>query len=63
MSLLETQHRVASQEAPPPLDASQFTLFEDSQLVQEIKDIDLDKMTPLEAINRLAEIKRNVEGK
>lgn len=63
LSLLETQHRVASQEAPPPLDASQFTLFEDSQLVQEIKDIDLDKMTPLEAINRLAEIKRNVEDK
>lgn len=42
----------------------QMTLFEmkDDRLREKLKDIDVDKMTPLEALQRLAELKRTMEG-
>jgi len=41
----------------------QLTLFEmrDDQLREEIKKLDLEKMTPLEALQKLAELKKRVE--
>jgi hypothetical protein len=32
-------------------------------LMQEIRELDLDAMTPLEALNRLADMQRRAEGR
>ena len=41
----------------------QMTLFEikDDKLRKELKKLDIEKMTPLEALQKLAEMKRNME--
>ena len=58
---LEGEHRVVPG-APPPLDdPGQLALFGDGgrdPMLEELKDLDLDQMTPLEALNRLADLKR-----
>ncbi len=43
----------------------QLTLFEikDDKLREEIKKIDIDKLTPLEALQKLAELKKSIEEK
>jgi DNA mismatch repair protein MutS len=45
--------------------AHQLGLFADrnAAIVQEIASLDLDALTPLEAMNRLADLKKKVEGK
>ncbi len=53
---MQTRKRVAR---PDTVDANQMTLFEtvkDDDVLQEIKDLDLSKMTPLDAINTLYRI-------
>lgn len=47
---------------PKPI---QLTLFEPQshRVVDELKEIDLNKITPIEAINRLNELKKMVEGR
>jgi DNA mismatch repair protein MutS len=52
-------------EKTAPHDADQLGLFatRDANLVREIAALDLDGMTPLEAMNRLAELKKQAEGK
>jgi DNA mismatch repair protein MutS len=42
----------------------QLTLFEmrDDKLREELKKLDLEKMTPIEALQKLAELKRTIEG-
>ena len=61
LQTLEGDHRVVPG-APPPLeDPGQLALFGDAgphPMVEEIKGLDLDQMTPLEALNRLADLKR-----
>jgi DNA mismatch repair protein MutS len=49
-----------SQLSPQPV---QLALFEPKshQVVEELKDIDLNHITPLEAINKLDELKKMVE--
>ena len=44
---------------PPPVSSAQLTLFEalPNPLVEELKDIDLEALTPLEALNKLAELR------
>jgi DNA mismatch repair ATPase MutS len=41
----------------------QMTLFEmkDDKLREELKKIDVEKITPLEALQKLAEIKKKIE--
>jgi DNA mismatch repair protein MutS len=51
--------------SPPAEDPSQLVLFADSRphpVVEELKQLDLDRMTPLEALTRLADLKRRSEG-
>ncbi|MGH7591794.1 MAG: MutS-related protein, partial [Gemmatimonadales bacterium] len=56
---LEGEHRVASGEAPPPADPGQIPLFvtEPDPVLRELGALDVDALTPLEALNRLAEFK------
>jgi DNA mismatch repair protein MutS len=50
--------------APPAEDPSQLALFGGvlpHPVVEELKGLDVDRMTPIEALNRLAELKRLTE--
>ena len=62
LSTLEGEHRVVPG-APPAMsrDPGQLPLFTDQPpdpMVEELKLLDLDTLTPLEALNRLADFKR-----
>ncbi len=63
LALLESGHHVAGETPPPPPDASQLALFEREPhpVIQELREIDPDDITPLEALNRLVELKRRAE--
>ncbi len=63
LSLLESGHHVAGRTTPPPPDARQLGLFGAGEhpVLQEIRQLDPDSMTPIEALTRLAEIKRRTE--
>ncbi len=67
LGTLEGEHRMVPG-APPPLDrdAGQLPLFADAPpdpVVSDLKTLDLDSLTPLEALNRLAELQRRAQGK
>jgi hypothetical protein len=49
---------------PPPTSSAQLTLFEalPNPLVEELKDIDLEALTPLEALNKLAELRARAQA-
>jgi len=58
---LEHEHRVVPGAPPPPADPGQLALFGDPgshPAVRALQDLDVDSMTPLEALNRLADLKR-----
>jgi DNA mismatch repair protein MutS len=59
---LEGKHRVVPGAPAPPLDPGQLALFSESPrehpVMEELRGIDLDRLTPLEALNRLADLKR-----
>ncbi len=62
---LEGEHRVVSGEPPTLADPGQLALFGAAEpaadpVVEEIRAIDLDSLTPLEALNRLAQLQRRV---
>jgi DNA mismatch repair protein MutS len=63
LETLEGEHRVAPG-APPVVgrDPGQLALFAEASqpnpVVEELKLLDLDRLTPLEALNRLADFKR-----
>ena len=61
---LEAEHRVVPGE-PVDTDPTQLALFNESlrphPLVGELRAMDLDRLTPLEALNRLADLKRRTE--
>jgi DNA mismatch repair protein MutS len=67
LGTLEGEHRMVPG-APPPLepDAGQLALFGESPppdpVVEDLKTLDLDSLTPLQALNRLAELKRRAAG-
>jgi DNA mismatch repair protein MutS len=65
LATLEGEHRVVPGVPPPPPDPGQLTLFAAEAaphpVVEEIRALDLDAMTPLEALNRLAELQRRAE--
>jgi len=68
LGTLEGEHRVVPG-APPPLspDPGQLALFGEpprlDPMVEELKLLDLDTLTPLDALNRLADFKRRVKDR
>jgi DNA mismatch repair protein MutS len=67
LGTLEGEHRMVPG-APPPLGPppGQLALFADASLpdpvMEDLKAMDLDSLTPLQALNRLAELKRRASG-
>jgi DNA mismatch repair protein MutS len=65
LHLLEAGHHVAQQPAPHPPDAQQLGLFAPAPphpLVTELATLDLDSLSPLDALNRLAAWKQQLDG-
>jgi DNA mismatch repair protein MutS len=62
LGLLESGHHVAGA-APPPLpDARQLALFDAAHpVLEDLRAIDPDSLTPLEALNRLAALRRRAQ--
>ena len=61
---LEGDHRVVPGE-PPASDPGQLGLFGDARphpVVEQLKEMDVERMTPLEALNLLADLKRRSEA-
>jgi DNA mismatch repair protein MutS len=60
LKLLEAGHHVAKQPAPAPLDATQLALFGQARtpspdpLLLELDGLDVNSLSPLDALNRLA---------
>ena len=63
LRLLEAGHHVAARVAPPSPDATQLPLFDRSPhpVLSELERLDVDAVSPLEALNRLAAWKRRLE--
>jgi DNA mismatch repair protein MutS len=62
LAMLEAGHHVAGRVPPPAPDARQLTLFEPAHpLIRELQAMDTDHLTPLEALTRLADLKRRAE--
>ncbi|MFQ6044734.1 MAG: DNA mismatch repair protein MutS [Gemmatimonadales bacterium] len=62
LGLLESGHHVAGVTPPAPPDARQLGLFPaaDHPVLRELESLDPDSMTPLEALSRIAELRRRV---
>lgn len=66
LGTLEGEHRMVPG-APPPLERNpgQLALFTElpaDPVVDDLRALDLDALTPLEALNRLAELQRRAQG-
>lgn len=61
LALLESGHHVAGLTPPPAPDAGQLALFDEHPVLADLRTLDPNTMTPLEALTRLAELKRRVE--
>ena len=62
LRLLESGHHVAGQPAPRTPDERQLALFEtEDPILRQLKNLDIDEITPMEALHRLAEFKRHAE--
>jgi DNA mismatch repair protein MutS len=63
LRLLEAGHHVAGASPPPQPDVAQLGLFEQTAhpVLTALRAMDLDGMTPLEALQRLAELRRHLE--
>ena len=62
LKLLEAGHHVAHQPVPRPPDAAQLALFAAPHpLLTELDRLDLDTLTPIDALNRLASWKKRLE--
>ena len=64
LALLEAGHHVVGATPPPLPDADQLALFQPTShaLVDELRTLQPEAMTPLEALNRLADLKRRAES-
>jgi DNA mismatch repair protein MutS len=67
LQTLEGDHRVVPGAPPAPRDPGQLALFVDppppDPMVAELRALDVDTLTPLEALNRLADFKRRAEDR
>lgn len=62
LALLESGHHVAGGQAPLPPDAGQLALFEgEHPVLADLRTLDPDSMTPLQALSRLADLKRRAQ--
>jgi len=62
---LEEEHRMVPGEAPRP-DSRQLALFDQREpdpVREELERLDLDALTPIQALNRLAELQQRARGK
>jgi DNA mismatch repair protein MutS len=65
LKLLEAGHHVARQPAPAPLDATQLGLFgagAPDPLLLELDGLDVNSLSPLDALNRLADWQKRRKG-
>jgi DNA mismatch repair protein MutS len=65
LGTLEGEHRVVPGAPPPPSDPGQLALFnapKPDPVVEDLRAIDLNQLTPLEAMNRLAELQKRLGG-
>jgi DNA mismatch repair protein MutS len=53
-------HRLAN--VPPEKTAAQLELFGEHPLVEELKSLHVESMTPLEALNKLHQMKDKLNG-
>ena len=63
LALLETGHHVAHQPPPPMPDAQQLALFTPAAphpLLAELEGLDVNALSPLDALNRLAAWKKQL---
>ena len=62
LATLEGEHRMVPGSPPRPRDPGQLPLFGEPRppdpMVEELKSLDVNTLTPLEALNRLADFKR-----
>ncbi|HEU4680746.1 MAG TPA: DNA mismatch repair protein MutS, partial [Gemmatimonadales bacterium] len=62
LATLEGEHRMVPGSPPRPRDPGQLPLFGEPQqpdpMVEELESLDVNTLTPLEALNRLADFKR-----
>ncbi len=65
LALLESGHHVAGQAPPPRPDPQQLALFAPGEhpVLKALQDLDPESMTPIEALTRLAELKRRAEDR
>ncbi len=63
LALLEAGHHLAGRTPPVRPDPGQLTLFESPAhpVIEAIRSLEPDTMTPIEALARLAELKRRIE--
>ncbi|MBI4419867.1 MAG: DNA mismatch repair protein MutS, partial [Gemmatimonadetes bacterium] len=62
LAVLESERHVASVPSPPRPDPGQLLLFEATHpVIEELRALDPEAMTPIEALNRLAELKRRAQ--
>ena len=63
LALLESGHHVAGVTPPSPPDAAQLALFQadEHEVLKQIRELDPNTMTPIEALGRLADMKRQME--
>jgi len=59
---LESERHVAAAAPAGEREAGQLALFEGSSLVQELLALETNALTPLEALNRLADLKRKAQA-
>ena len=66
LRLLESEHLVAGRPVPPPPDAAQLALFSGEipvhPLLEELARLDVDALSPLEALTRLHDWQRQLQG-
>ena len=66
LARLEEEHRVVPGAPPAPPDPGQLPLFAEAPphpVVDDLRALDLDTMTPIEALNRLAELQKKAAGR
>ena len=64
LGLLESGHHVAGRAPPPVQDERQLALFDtEDPILRQLKSLDINDMTPLEALSRLADFKRRAEAR